>query len=42
MLGLGFQLGSKSRQQLIYGPELVTNGGFDTDTYWTKGTAMVY
>ena len=35
MLGLGFQLGNKSRQQLIYGPELITNGEFNADTDWT-------
>jgi hypothetical protein len=25
-------------RKISYGPELVTNGGFDTDTNWTKGT----
>jgi hypothetical protein len=35
---VGLQL-DKSKG-LVLGPELVTNGGFDTDTFWTKGTGV--
>lgn len=38
-LSLGIGLGlTMQRGSSPFGPELVTNGGFDTDTDWTKGT----
>jgi len=38
-LSLGIGLGLTSQPRIVLGPELVTNGGFDTDTDWTKSVA---
>lgn len=35
-LGLGMSLPANSPPTLGLGPELLSNGGFDTDTVWTK------
>lgn len=40
-IGTGIEDNSVARFKRKYGPELVVNGGFDTDTVWQKNGATI-